>query len=396
MSKQLLNRIIQNQVDLILFEEGVFSPLNWLLREGYLNYEDYKNWRKGDSEYLEDYFKTSITELISNLKSVQDYARTLKLEPIKHTYASTTCQPLNLCRFPVNELIFTTAYEPAQDRMQLDLFYDSASAFIESALVTAIINKQRGVISDSLEKINDSNPEKHQQFVQLLYFEKQIRQSVETSERKIGLLQTLTPLAFETLGRFANEFLTPLWHKISDEIADIQFNAEVPEYHISFTAFKGFLWQQVLSSIEREQDWINQPILIFRYAEACFKLNREEYGIANWFRLFIQFADVAEHQIENTCNRLMLSDWQNFSELDPELESSLFPAWVVMNKPALAKSTVISEIKHSDSLRLIEKLLCNFESNIDETAIHFRVELQQYSPALFVHYMRANEIDQEL
>ena len=59
----MLNRLIQNQVDFILFEEGSFAPLNWLLREGHLDYNEYLNWRKGKSTYLEDYFKTPTTTL---------------------------------------------------------------------------------------------------------------------------------------------------------------------------------------------------------------------------------------------------------------------------------------------------------------------------------------------
>ena len=108
MSKLTPNLIIQNQVDLILFEEGVFSPLNWLLREGYLDYGDYQDWRNGKSEYLEDHFKTSSTEIVTAIKKIKGYLSSQQLEPIKHTYASTASQPLYFCRSPVKELIFTT------------------------------------------------------------------------------------------------------------------------------------------------------------------------------------------------------------------------------------------------------------------------------------------------
>ncbi|MDD2661472.1 MAG: hypothetical protein PHY54_17605 [Methylococcales bacterium] len=61
-------------------------------------------------------------------------------------------------------------------------------------------------------------------------------------------------MAFEVLGQFAHDFLTPLWQGISVEIAECRFDVESPEDHLSFTAFKGFQWQQVLSSISREAD----------------------------------------------------------------------------------------------------------------------------------------------
>ncbi len=392
MSKQSPHRIIQNQFDMILFEEGCFSPLNWLLREGHLDYGDYQKWRKGKSAFLEDHFKTTSTEIIADLLRTQDYATALKLKSFSHAYTSTTSQPLHFCRSPANELIFTTVYEPAKDRMQLDLFFDSAPACTAYDLIRAIIDKRIDDITVLLTKLKTSSPEKHQQFARLLAFEKTIMHSKETSDRKITLLnQVVTPLAFDILGRFAHDFITPLWHKLSVDIADRHFEAEAPEYHLSFTAFKGYQWQQVLSSIDRERNWIKQPLLLFRYAEACFKLNKEQEGIANWFNLFILFPETAERLIDDTCHRLMFSDWQYFSELDPELEPSLFPAWMVMNKPALAKNTVISDRKGNESLQLIANLVCTANSEINETVIHLRARLQHNSPALFVHYMRAKD-----
>jgi hypothetical protein len=210
--QQTLNRIIQNQVDLILFEEGSFSPLNWLLREGHLDYNDYQKWRKGESEYLEDHFKTSSIEIIPVLKVAQDYACSQKFESFKHIYTSTASHALRFCRSSTNDLIFTTVYEPAKDRMQMDLFYDSASACTEFDLIRAIIDKRSIEIPDLMTKIKSSSPEKHQQFTRLLAFEKNILQTKKASDKKIKLLQTATLLAFDILGRFAHDFLSPLWH----------------------------------------------------------------------------------------------------------------------------------------------------------------------------------------
>jgi hypothetical protein len=387
-NKKFKQPIIQNQVDLILFEEGMFSPLSWLLREGHLTYDDYQKWRKGDYSNLEDYLKTSMTQITIYLQHVLEYAHTLQLESTQLTYASTANQPLQLCHKPENERLFTTGYEPAQDRMQMDLFYDSAPACTESDLITAVIKKQDNDLSELLTKLYDSNPEKHQQFVQLLLFEKQITEPNTNSERKIQLLHSLTPLAFEILGRFSHDFITPLWHKLCEEIIGQRFNKDAPDYHLSYTYFKGFSWKHVISSIEQEPGWVKQPILIFRYAEANFKLNKEDHGLANWFRLFILFPEVAEQLIESTCNRLMFSEWQYFSELEPELRTSLFPAWTVMNKPVLVKNTPISDIQFCDSLQRIKKLTCHIENKIDQTEIQLRTELQKNNPALFIHYMK--------
>ncbi len=154
---------------------------------------------------------------------------------------------------------------------------------------------------------------------------------------------------------------------------------------MSFTAYQGFQWQRVIESIEHEPDWISQPILNFRYAEAYFKLNKEKQAIAYWFSLFIQFPQQAEQFIKKSCSQVLMSDWQTFAELDPELESSLFPAWMMMETPALAKNTFVVEKNTNQPLELIKNLVSISENKLN---VDLRVSLQKMSPALFVHYMK--------
>ena len=385
----MLNHPIQNQIDLILFEEGSFSPLSWLLREGYIDYNDYLNWKNGTSKFLEDHFKESITILMTALKEAEEYARLLKLEPGRQTYSSIDNRSLHFCRCAEYELIFTTVYEPAHDRIQMDLFFDSADSCAVANVISAIVESRSDEIPDLVAKLEVLNPDKCMKFNELLGYDKKITQANIASDKKIELiLQKITPLAFELLGRFTLDFLTPLWCELSVEVADQHFDAEIPQKHLSFTAFKEFQWQRVLSCIEREADWNRQPLLIFRYAESCFKLNKEREGINNWFRLFIQFPEDAEQLINDCCNRLMISDWQKFSELDPELESTLFPAWMLMNRPAFAQNMAISGMTSNEPLQLVEKLVSNAGEVINEVSIRDRVRLRECSPSLFSHYMR--------
>lgn len=387
------NQIIHYQVDLILFEEGKFSVLNWLLREGYLDFNDYQKWRNGETPYLEDHFKATVPAIIADLEIAQRYAGKLKLESFRHSYTSVSNQTLHFCRSPANELIFTTDYEPAQDRFQMDLFLDSAPACTANDLIRAIIDKREDDVFRLMSQLKSLAPENHHKFDRLLALQNELILSRKTSDKKIKLLlKKLTPLAFDVLGQFAHDFLTPLWHMLSVEVADRCFDAESPEVHLSFTAFKGFQWQQALSSVTRETDWIKQPVLIFRYGEACFKLNKELEGLESWFRLFMTFPKVAETVVESTCNRLLLSDWQQFNELDPELESTLFPAWVVLKKPALAKNAFAIDYLGvgNTSLQLMCSLLRSKETDLNETIINLRARLQQQNPKLFIHYMATN------
>ncbi|MDD5267298.1 MAG: hypothetical protein PHO08_09245 [Methylococcales bacterium] len=303
-----------------------------------------------------------------------------------------TNQALNFCRSPANEIIFTTDYEPARNRLQMDLFFDTAPVCAANDLIRAIIDKRGDDVLRLMSQLESLAPEKHQKFACFLARQKELTLSRKTSGRKIKLLlQTVTPLAFDVLGQFAHDFLTPLWNMISVEIADRYFDAESPEDHLSFTAFKGFQWQQVLSSITWEADWMKQPVLLFRYSEACFKLNQEREGLESWFRLFLTFPEVAESVVESSCNRLLLADWRHFNELDPELEPVFFPAWVVLKKPALAKNAFCIDCAGvgNTSLQLIIGLAGSKKIGLNETIIKLRARLQQENPKLFVHYMAA-------
>jgi hypothetical protein len=136
--------------------------------------------------------------------------------------------------------------------------------------------------------------------------------------------------------------------------------------------------------------------LLYRYAEACFKLNREAEGLANWFRLYMLFPESAERFVDSTDNFLLRTDWHNFNELDPELDAVFFPAWTVLKKTALAKLKVdIDEenIGH-DAFHLMCDLAICADKEINERTIGLRSRLQHQNPNLFGHYMADCQLDE--
>ena len=94
--------------------------------------------------------------------------------------------------------------------------------------------------------------------------------------------------------------------------------------------------------------------------------------------MFLTLPNVAETVIESTCNRLLLDDWRQFNELDPELEARFFPAWVVLKKPALAKNVFTTDCADADnaSLQLICGLVGNKENGVNENIIKLRARLK--------------------
>jgi hypothetical protein len=380
---------IQSQVDSILFEQGSFSGIAWLIKVGHLDYTDYLNWRNGKVGYLENHFKTTLPEIIASLTLAQHYAEKLNLDAVYQPYASIDQKALNICRSPANELIFSTVYQPAENRIQMDLFFDSAPILVVQDLIKAIVDSRDNDISMLMAQLRSLALETYTSFERLLAQQIQLRNCPTTKSKIEFLLDTMTPLAFILLGRFANDFLTPFWQQLSLELSGQRFDADSPEDHVSFTAFTSFQWQEVIDAIESETDWNNQPMLLYRYAEACFKLNKEAEGLENWFRLTMLFPESAERLIIGTDNYLLLSDWRNFNELDPELDTLFFPAWTVLKKPALAKIKVKIDDENIgyDTFQLICGLAMCANNDINETTINYRARLRQQNPSLFSHYM---------
>ena len=383
---------IQSQVDSLLFEQGSFSTIAWLLKVGLLDNTDYLNWRQGKEGFLENCFKTTLTEILANLTLAQQYAEKLHLVALYQPTFSIAQKALTICRSQANDSLFNTVYQLADNRVQTDLFFDSAPVLVVQDLIKAIVDRRGNDISVLMAQCRELDPETFTSFECLLAQQDQWHNAATPEIQIAYLLNTMTALAVTLLGRWANEFLTPFWQQLSFDLSGQRFAAEAPENHASFTAMKSLQWQKVVDAIESEVGWNHQPMLLYRYAEACFRLNKEAEGLASWFRLYLLFPESAECLINETDNYLLRSDWRQFTELDPELEPVFFPAWTVLKKPALAKikvNCIDGENRGYNALHLICGLVMDSNNGINAMTITDRTRLRQQNPSLFSHYMAA-------
>ncbi len=382
---------IRNRVDLILYQQGRFVPVNWLLKEGCLEYRDYQRWLAGDVEYLQNCLATPLRDIITDLHRVAEYAQLLRLRPEHIDYTSTAGNKLYCCRHADNEALLTTAYSPASERVQLDLFFDSSPACTANELITAMLAGQQRQMQILLERLRSVDAEKYQRFRKLLAVREELLNGFsEDAGEEIALLeQRLAPLAYELLGEFGDALLIPLWQKLSDKYAGRPFNPAAPKSHWSYTALQGLQWRAVITAVEREKEWRKQPLLLFRHAEACYKLRREAEGLTGWFRLLLFYPETAAKLISGTGNRLLHQEWRKFQELDPEMSVEFFPSWMLLKKPALAKTVAgfSTGTEGCAALQLIATLLSAPPGQVVEDTIKYRAALRKLHPALFDHYM---------
>ncbi len=383
-------RFIRNLFDLFFYEEGCFSMLNCFLKEGYLDYDVYLRWRAGKIDYLEQEFSCPPEICTAFLTEVNDYAAILEVAREAVDYFSTDNQTLRFSPDSKRDADFKILYTPAVDRVQLDLFFDSAETGLTVELTNAVIHGETQRVEYLLAALRRTDSNKARNFERMLKARDAIVADTLTADEKLHLMEHEIMLpTLELMGHCANDFLIPLWRKMAEDFSDYVFDPNKPNSHASYCAFKGLQWQETLQAVERQRDWRRHPILLHRYAEACFKIQNELEGLRCWFRLFLFFPEAASELITKTAYRLLQEDWRQFQSLDPELEKDLFPAWVLTKKPMLAKHAfeVDAHSASAEALTRIIELLRTDDNRLDRNTLTKRAELKRCYPSLFEHYM---------
>ena len=207
-------------------------------------------------------------------------------------------------------------------------------------------------------------------------------------ERLDRLEQAWTPAAKTLFDVEGQEILAPLWRAAGLSLESIRFDPEHPDHHASRAYLECGDWTAALRVIEAEQDRENQPVLLERMAQAFWQLHRTAQAIEQWFMLCWLAPAYFEKLIENghITASLLLEHWNTFinTEMEPELTTEWYPAWVLLHEPGLARS-----IKGRDAVagperafNLIKALLLG---NGEQLAL--RRELRDIHPGLFHYYL---------
>lgn len=382
-----MSHAIHHQVDQLLLEQGRFSPIAWLLANGHLDYADYIDWRNGVIGILETCFNVPREQIVDQLHIAMHYARSLGLEETSGAYFSTDRNELTISRNTGHDLLYKTEFEPPQHRLQMDIFFDSAPIYAETELIEAIITRNTRKIPELLDSLRIYDHGAYENYQRLIEYDKKFNSHVLSVPQKLAVLdEELMPLAMRLLQGEAIHYLTPLWKNLSAGLAEQPFDPGEPKLHASYAAIKAFDWHEVIASIDRDSNRLEQPILLFRYAEACFKTNREVTGLEHWLQLFLLHDEHAEQLITQTGHPLLRDDWLRFMELDPELETRFFPSWLLLIKPALARHDF--ELDGASEEHRAFNLLKRLNSNdLESNSITLRSELQNLNPDLFRHFM---------
>ncbi|MEJ2610651.1 MAG: hypothetical protein P8179_11325 [Candidatus Thiodiazotropha sp.] len=386
---------VREQVDRLLFEQGVYQPLEMLFTEGRLMYADYEAWREGDGAYLEEKLFGSPEQSREMLQLAEAYAIELGLASELQRYTSWVSGKRTELRFSsqleVNRC-FQTAYRKSDEMPQLDLLMDSPGTTLANGIIQALLNRDVHEAAQLVEQLHEVDPSHHQLggFEGLVEAACRATPLEEPLQELHYLLQELKPMAEEILGVSSHPFLVPFWRSLAQALDDMVFDDDYPERHASYASLQAEDWYQLKARIEQEANWRDHFVLLQRHGLASARLHQEVDALVSWFMICWRFPDQAS-SIAAQRGSEWWRGWQCFLDLEPELPDEDFPAWLFIDNPSLAKRFTsevdMQELNPPDAFQLVAELMQAKSEITDAQAIMLRKQLQQANQRLFGHYM---------
>lgn len=395
---QVINGETQHSVDSLLLEQGEYLPLEFLLREGRLIYEDYESWRNGETTYLEDALFGDSEQIRQTLREAEIYLQQLgwRSEPlIYREWRGDSSQPL---RFSVDKTFdhcFHRRYKKPQEQPQLDLFSDTPSTYLVNLAIQSLIKGDLKESRRAVVQLCDTAPDQPHlgELEQVLDAVERLDTPVVDLEAEfLALRDHLSPRVDSLLGRESPALLIPLWQRIAAGLGELGFQQDQPDFHLSYAAGRAMDWMSVVDSVEGEEAWQSKPVLLIRHAQACDHLRRQRAALESWFRLLWQYPEQGD-ALASSSDRELKHFWMMFHELDPELESADFPAWVILANPGFLHLAPDAgqALPCPDSYRTLYRLKATTSRgttmDLHKERIALRAQLKTENPTLFIHFM---------
>jgi len=394
-----LNRHTEQQIDQLLLERGEYRPLEFLVREGRLDYGDYEAWRNGEVRDLSELLFGDPEQIVQTLLQAAEYLQRRGWESERLVYRPRGGSGTEALRFSQDQRLddcFHGAYRKPADRPQLDLFTDTSATYRVNGVIRALERLDAADARHSLSQLSETAPD-HPHLGEL----ERLTEALESlgSDRDMDVEEALRRLQGETtwlaerhLHRASGQLLIPLWRRLSTALADHPFGPSRPELHLSYTAAQARDWPEVRRGVEREAAWNRQAVLLERHALACSELREEAAALKSWYLLCWQFPERGD-RLEKCGDHALKGAWQDFLDLDPELPVQAFPAWLLLHSPGTVGIAPDADdaIPCPDSYRTLLRLKrCAQEQSPaanNEPVMELRARLKQQDPSLFHHFL---------
>ena len=196
-------------------------------------------------------------------------------------------------------------------------------------------------------------------------------------------------LAAETLFKAEGKaLLAPRWRAVGQALQSVAFDPAHPDRHASRAYLEAGDWEAAIGAVQAEHRFAEQPVLTGRLAQALWQTQRTVQAIDRWFALCWTAPEYFTGLIGNggISAPLLLEHWRDAinADVEPEISTVWFPAWMILHEPGLARS-VKSRGAASGPQRAFD--LARELVMSDDEQVEARRELKDIHPGLFRRFL---------
>ena len=385
----------------LLAEQGSCSPLELLLATNRLDYDDYRAWRRGEQETLDDTLVEGPDWAHALMKHVEGWARQLNLEAQAITlYGIEENAGAELRASTDSRLdkFLHTEFQLADSRLQLDLFLDTEESVAANDVMAALASHDAKAAESLLARLVEVNPH-YWAIADIHTLIEALRTgppSADEAHQRLAVLEgRWRPAANAVLHGGARDFLTPMWRQLGTALEGKSFDRRHPYCYAAWAHFNGLDWASVQRSVCSTAHYEQQPLLLGWLAEAQWRLRDRKAALTSWFALCWHEPDHFTALIEGGRfpDAALKSAWLEAmkADVDPPITAPWFPAWVALKAPDIVQAIEASG-GDSDPARAFAALIALAVGGNDRQEMDNRRTLQSLHPGIFNLYLDAVDV----
>ncbi|MFT5505756.1 MAG: hypothetical protein ACI8XC_003479 [Gammaproteobacteria bacterium] len=389
------NMIKISDIDSYLSQQGRFCLIDWLIAQNILYYADYEAWRYGRNQYLIEAINLDSLTLQSLIDATEGYCQDLNLISEQQFYYRWNSDQRVLLttssNHQKNHQLGQHWLRP-QDLPQLDLFMDNSAQMAENALLEALSGRQFSSAQSLLHNLIELNSESNRLggYQDLINYGLHMQENPQVDTHSLGsewqgLQQEVLPLAQEILGHDARDYVSFAWRRLGENMAGLAFDATNPELHASAVFLAIPDYPALNDCLLADPELYLQPILLERLAMGFHAMRQNEQAMIIWCLLMELAPEFAEQAIGRYPSHQIHDIWLDFWEQSDDWDYRLFPAYVLIQRPAIIHFLENFNALKQPSNQAMVALLTKRLNNQDE--ISARQALQEISPELLSIYL---------
>lgn len=386
-----------SQIEHFLSLQGSFCLVDWLLKENYLNYGHYEDWRYQRENFLDDKLDITSKDIKAVIKETKKACALLNLATQGHDYYSWNSGQSHKLKISKQQTIhdeLSQQWLRPQDLPQLDLFMDNSEVIAENMILNALGARKFDHAQESLSRLTELNPNQKKlgEYQDLINYGQYISSTPDIEETNLaeelsGLENEVLPLANTVLKHNARDYLAFAWRRLSVNSEQRKFDPRETQLHQSYMLMQIPDWQATLFCLQEEKELFISLILLHRLISCYESMKQENEALLCWCLLMELDNKYCENIIEKKPTPLITSLWQDFWEVSDDNLIEFFPAFILSKVPGLIHHIdKFPAMKLPSTNAVIEAIRIRLEKG-DEIPV--RKTMQDINPLLLQIFMNA-------